>query len=271
MADAPTSPPAPPSDHIHRSTVEVVAPDGHRFAAYRAEPQLPPIGAVVVIQEIFGVNVHIRSVADRFADAGFLALAPALFDRVERGVELGYDEEGMTTGVGIAWNLPLDQTLVDLVATCDAAADELGGASTVGATGFCFGGMLAAALACREADHLGAAVAYYPSQAAKVLADDVPAIPLLVHLGDLDQRVTVADGEALAQRWPTATFHRYDAGHGFNCDLRADYSPEASTVAWGRTVSFLGRHLAPGGPDERPERPEPTEPFPAATPNGGQA
>ncbi|MCU1496391.1 MAG: carboxymethylenebutenolidase [Acidimicrobiales bacterium] len=228
--------------------IELTAADGHSFTAYRSDPEGPPLGGVVVIQEIFGVNDHIRAVTDRLAAAGFLAVAPALFDRVERGVELPYDGEGMAKGRGIAWELPIEQPLADLVATADALADELGGPSQVGSVGFCYGGMLAAALASRAPEHLAAAVAYYPSQAAQRLTEDEVQRPVLIHLGNDDQGVTPADGDTLAARWPTAEIHRYDgAGHGFNCDLRAGYAPEASALAWERTVAFLTEHLAGRG------------------------
>ena len=228
------------------ATIEIRADDGHRFAAHRADPTGPPRGGVVVIQEIFGVNDHIRAVTDRLAAEGFVAVAPALFDRVERGAELAYDAAGTEAGRDLAWNLPLDQPLTDLTATADLLAAELGGAGRVATVGFCYGGMLSAAMASRKARHLGAAVAYYPSMAAQLLVKDQPHLPLLVHLGEQDQRVTPEDGAALAQRWPEAEFHTYPAGHGFNCDLRDDHHPEASALAWERTVGLLAAHLEGG-------------------------
>lgn len=227
--------------------IELTAPDGHRFAAYRSDHAPagahPPAG-VVVVQEIFGVNDHIRDVTDRFGDAGFVAVAPALFDRIERGVELGYDEHGMVHGRQLAWDdLPLDQAVTDVGAAADHLAAELGGAARVAVVGFCFGGMLAAAAAARLHDRIGAAVAYYPSQAAELLTDDRVEAPLLIHLGDRDQRVTIEDGQALARRWPSAEIFRYDAGHGFNCDRRPGYDAPAAEVAWERTITFLDQHL----------------------------
>jgi carboxymethylenebutenolidase len=223
--------------------IELTAADGHVLAAHRAAPEVPPLGAVVVVQEIFGVNDHIRAVADRFAAAGYLAIAPALFDRRERGVELGYDAPGLEKGAATAWDLPLEQPLTDLRAAAEAVGREVGGAANVGIVGFCWGGMLSCAMASRHGADVAAAVAYYPSMAAKVLRTDQPNIPLLVHLGDRDQRVTIEDGLTLAQRWPDATFHRYDAGHGFNCDRRPDFDPEASSLAWERTLAFLAAEL----------------------------
>ena len=228
------------------ATIELTAEDGHVLTAHRSDPIGTPQGAVVVIQEIFGVNDHIRSVTDRFADAGFVAVAPALFDRVQPGTELAYDAPGAEAGKDLAWNLPMDHPLTDITAAADLLAAEVGGAANVGAVGFCYGGMLSAAMASRRARHLGAAVAYYPSMAAQLLVKDQPHIPLLVHLGELDPRVTPADGEALAARWPEASFHTYQAGHGFNCELRDDHHPEASALAWERTIAFLHAHLEGG-------------------------
>jgi carboxymethylenebutenolidase len=222
--------------------------DQHTFHAYRADPSTEagrsPAG-VVVIQEIFGVNRHIRDVVDRFGEAGFVAVAPALFDRVEPGVELDYDEAGMKRGVDLAWNhVPLEQAVDDVRAAVDALAAELGGPGHVGVVGFCYGGMLAAAAAARLHTHIGAAVAYYPSMAAETLVDDRVEAPLLIHLGDLDQRVSIEHGRQLAERWPSAEVFRYaDAGHGFNCDLRPGYHQESASVAWERTLTFFDQHL----------------------------
>ena len=228
--------------------ISLTTPDGHTLSAHRAEPEGSPLGGVVVIQEIFGVNAHIRDVADRFAAAGYLALAPALFDRIEAGVELDYDGDGMTKGRSMAWEqLSIDDALADLTTTADALADQVGGGERVGAVGFCFGGMLAAAMASRTPDHLAAAVGYYPSRAAELLTDaDQLGRPLLLHLGGADQNVTPEQGDTLAVRWPSAEIHRYPgADHGFNCDRRASHHPDAAAAAWDRTLSFFAEHLAP--------------------------
>ena len=227
-------------------TTELTASDGHVLSAHRSDPTGVPRGGVVVIQEIFGVNEHIRAVTDQLAGAGFVAIAPALFDRVRPGAELGYDTAGTEAGRDLAWNLPMDEALTDVCAAADALAAEVGGAGNVGALGFCYGGMLSAAVASRHARHLAAAVAYYPSMAAQLLANDQPHLPLQVHLGELDTRVTIADGDALAERWPEAEFHRYPAGHGFNCDLRPGYDDVSAALAWSRTIEFLGTHLQGG-------------------------
>lgn len=225
------------------TTIELETKDGTGFSAYRSEPAGDPIGGVLVIQEIFGVNAHIRSVADRFAEAGYLAIAPALFDRVERGVELAYDQDGTEKGRDIAWNLTVGTSMEELRATAKLLSSEVGGGDHVGAVGFCWGGMLAAAVASRLPRYVAAAVAYYPSMAAQVLIRDVPNVPLLVQLGSQDTRVTPEDGETLAERWPDAEFRTYDAGHGFNCDQRKGYDPAAADLAWRRTMAFLEQHL----------------------------
>jgi carboxymethylenebutenolidase len=224
----------------------LTAADGTTFSAYRADPTGTPRGGVVVIQEIFGVNAHMRDVTDRYAEAGFVAVAPALFDRVESGVELAYDQEGMVRGQGIAWGtLTIEEALADVTATAAALAGELGGPGHVGVVGYCYGGMLAAASAARIPDQVAAAVAYYPSRSAQLLVDDRPQAPLLVHLGDEDQGITPEDGRTLATRWPTATFHHYaGAGHGFNCDQRAGFHAEAAALAFDRSAAFLADHLA---------------------------
>lgn len=236
--------------------IELTSPDGTTFTAHRAEPDRPPVGGVVVVQEIFGVNAHIRSVVDRFAAAGFVAVAPAVFDRVERGVELAYDEAGTARGRELAWERDsIPGAVVDLTTTIGALATELGAPGTVGVVGYCYGGMLACAVASRAPEDIGATVAYYPSRAAQLLVDDVPETPLQLHLGDRDQGVTVADGEALAARWPAAEVHRYPtAGHGFNCDLRASYDAAAAELAWQRTLEFFDAHLGtPIQPGVHPE------------------
>lgn len=226
--------------------ITLTAADRHQLSAHRAEPSAPPIGGVVVIQEVFGVNAHIRDVADRFAAAGYLAVAPALFDRTEPGIELDYDRDGMDKGRSLAWEqLNIDQALTDLTAAADHLAEQLGGAERVATVGFCFGGMLSAAMACRRGDHLGAAVAYYPSRAAELLTDDDQLQrPLLIHLGEADGNVTPEQGDTLAARWPTVEIQRHaGADHGFNCDRRASHHPQAAAAAWNRTLAFLAEHL----------------------------
>jgi carboxymethylenebutenolidase len=224
------------------SFVAVTAADGHPLEAYRSEPEGKPKGAIVVVQEIFGVNGHIRDVTDGFAAAGWLAIAPALFDRVEAGVELGYDAEGVAKGRPIAMGLSLDdQVLVDVA----AAAAAVRSAGLVGVVGYCYGGMIAAAAACRLGGVIDAAVGYYGGRIRQLLGHEVPVVPLQLHFGLLDQGIPVEDVDAIDQAWPAVEVHRYDgAGHGFNCDRRDSFAPEASALARARTLIFFDRYLA---------------------------
>lgn len=229
------------------STISLTAPDGTTLSAYRAEPDGGTSGAkggVVVIQEIFGVNGHIRDVADRFAAEGWLAVAPALFDRFETGVELGYDKAGMEKGVGLAWNAEPAQVVRDIAVAVDAAA----AAGRVGVVGFCWGGMLAARCAIELADRspnsVSAAVGYYPSRTAQLLLDRTPTAPLMLQVGAHDQGIPLSDVDKIEAAWPDVTVHRYDAGHGFNCDRRESFAPEPSAQAWRRTLNFSERELA---------------------------
>lgn len=228
------------------TTITLSATDGHELSAYRAEPADPASGAVkggvVVIQEIFGVNDHIRDVTDRFAAEGWLAVAPALFDRHQRDVELDYDGHGMEVGRDLAWDrLDLDTVSLDVHAAVGAAAVAGG----VGVVGFCFGGMVACLSAIQIGRDVAAAVGYYPSRAAELLADRTPEAPLMLHVGDRDGRVTAEDVATMTRAWPDAVIHHYDADHGFNCDRRDTYDSEASVAAWGRTNQFLAEHLTP--------------------------
>lgn len=226
--------------------IELSTTDEHEFTAYRSDPDGPPLGAVVIVQEIFGVNSHIRDVVDQYAAAGFVAVAPALFDRIDPGIELGYEASDTDRAKSLAWNMPIEDALTDMATTAEAMGEELGGASRVGVVGYCWGGMLTAALASRRPEVIAGAVAYYPSKAAQLLVDDRPQVPLLVHLGDRDTGVTPEHGRMLEERWPSATFHRYEkAGHGFNCDQRPGHDAEAAAQAFERSTDFLKGLLDP--------------------------
>lgn len=226
--------------------IELSTADEHEFTAYRSDPEGTPLGAVVLVQEIFGVNSHIRDVVDQYAAAGFVAVAPALFDRVEPGIELGYDASDVGRAKSLAWKMPIEDALTDLATAAEALGEEFGGAARVAVVGYCWGGMLAAALASRRPEVIAGSVAYYPSKAAQLLVDDRPQVPLLVHLGDKDTGVTPADGRTLEERWPAATFYRYEkAGHGFNCDQRPGHDAEAAKLAFERSTDFLKGLLDP--------------------------
>jgi carboxymethylenebutenolidase len=217
-------------------TMELMAGDGHLLEAYRAEPGGRPRGGLVVIQEIFGVNAHIRAVADRLAAEGYVALAPALFDRIDKGVELDYTEAGTARGRELRTGLGWDKPLADVA----AAAAALEPAGKVGAMGFCWGGSLAWLAATRL--EVACAVCYYGGQIAQ-FADERPRGPVVMHFGDRDPLIPPEDVARIRAAQPAVTIHTYPAGHGFNCDLRADYDAESAARAFGRTLAHLAAHV----------------------------
>jgi len=218
----------------------LTASDGFELGAYRAAPTGTPIGGVVVIQEIFGVNEHIRAVADRYAAHGYLAIAPALFDRVERGVELGYDADGMTQGIELA-RVKTDPVAVML--DLRAAAAAVASAGKVGVVGYCWGGLLTARCAIECGDVFAAASSYYGG-GTPTLKDHTPVVPMVMHYGELDHALPLEDVRALAAAWPQVTVHVYDgAQHGFNCDQRASWDAVSAALAEERTLAFFAERL----------------------------
>ena len=195
----------------------------------------------MVVQEIFGVNVHIRSVADGYAADGFLAIAPALFDRAERGVELGYEQSDIENGIKIARGGTLDQDKILL--DIRAAATEVKRAGKVGIVGYCWGGYLASLAAIELPDVISAAVGYYGGGVAGLI-DRTPQVPLLLHFGEQDHAIPLTDVEKVGEAWPEATVHVYDgAEHGFNCDRRASFHPASAELARARSLEFFAEHL----------------------------
>jgi carboxymethylenebutenolidase len=220
--------------------VSLKTSDGHELSVYVAEPSRTPRAGVVVIQEIFGINSHIRSVADDFAAQGYLAAAPALFDRVEKGIELDYSPPSIARGRELAQKVAGEPALTDIEAAMRWLNEQTG--ATPGVVGYCFGGTLAWLSATR----LGPAVAvgYYGGGIAAA-AEEQPKCPVLLHFGERDQHITPADVEKIRAAHPEITVHTYPAGHGFNCTERADYNEEASKLARTRTAAFLAEHLKP--------------------------
>ena len=221
---------------------DLKAADGLTIPAYVAQPAGQPKGGIVVVQEIFGVNSHIRSVVDGYAAEGYLAVAPATFHRVKPGVELGYAENDMKEGFGLktaAEALPAPGVLQDLQAAVDYAAQ----AGKVGITGFCWGGLLT----WRAAEQLGglsAAVPYYgggmttPEEAKRQ-----PKVPVLAHFGDQDHWIPLDTVEAFRKAHPEVEVHVYHANHGFNCDQRGSWNAEAAAQARERTLAFFRQHV----------------------------
>jgi len=223
--------------------IDLKAADGHTFAAYVAQPAGKPKGGVVVVQEIFGVNSHIRSVADGYAAAGYLAVAPATFDRVKRGVELGYTAEDMQAGMALkaaVEALPAPGVMQDLQAAVNHAAQ----AGKVGIVGYCYGGLLSWRAAC-TLDGLSAAAPYYgggtttPAEIARK-----PKVPVMAHYGERDKHITMDTVEAFTKAHPEVTVHVYAADHGFNCDQRGSWDADAAKLARERTLAFFGEKLA---------------------------
>jgi carboxymethylenebutenolidase len=217
--------------------IELTAADGAKIAAYRADPAGTPRGGLVVVQEIFGVNSHIRSVCDGYAADGYLAVAPAVFDRYEPRVDLGYTPEDIARGRDLRGRAGADAALADIAAARIIAA----GAGNVGVIGYCWGGLLAW-LAAARLPGFACAISYYGGGMPDAIGD-APRVPVLAHFGEQDAMIPVAGVQALAAAHPTATVHLYPAGHGFNCDQRGSYDAAAAARARERTLLFLRQHV----------------------------
>ncbi len=219
--------------------VTLKAADGFELSAYVARPDGEPIGSLVVVQEIFGVNAHIRSVADGYARDGFLAVAPALFDRIERAVELGYEGADMQRAMSFIPKLNIEKSLEDVAAAMEFAGAESGKA--VGVIGYCYGGTLAWLAATRH--NPAVAVGYYGGRTSKY-AGETPTAPVMLHFGKQDAHIPAEEVETIQSAHPEVEVFWYDAGHGFNCDARVSYNPEAAKQARARSLAFLKKHLA---------------------------
>ena len=205
--------------------------------AWRADPAGKPRGGIVVIQEIFGVNAHIRAVTDKFAAEGYLAIAPAVFDHLEKGFDVGYDPDSRAKGMALVGKVDFEQTLRD-VAAAVAVAKEAG---PVGIVGFCFGGSVAWAAAARVPG-LSAAVGYYGGRVI-AMKDMKPRVPTMLHFGEKDASIPVAGVQEVAALHPDVPVHIYAADHAFNRDHSANYDAPSAALAWTRTVEFFRQHL----------------------------
>lgn len=221
-------------------TVVLQATDGHKLDAYVARRAGRPIAGLIVIQEIFGVNRHIRSVADGYAQDGFLAVAPALFDRVQKGVELSYEPADGQKGMAMVKQIETGKSLADVDAALTYARKEAGGKA--GVIGYCYGGLLAWLCATRLHPDVG--VGYYAGGIGNY-AGEQPKVPMQFHFGKLDNHIPKEQVDKVAAAHPEVEIHWYEgAGHGFNCDMRPAYNPEAAALARGRALDFLKSHLA---------------------------
>jgi len=214
----------------------LMARDGHEFNAWLAAPQGGARGALVLAQEIFGVNHHIRGVADGFAADGYLVIAPCLFDRIRRGIELGYSEADTKEGRGYRLQIPKEKTILDLTACINVVKHS----GRVGVLGYCWGGTLAYIAACELP--VACAISYYGGQIKDQL-EKSPRRPVLYHFGEKDPYIPASDIEKIRAADPTGEFHLYPADHGFNCDERASYDAASAALARRRTVAFLVAQL----------------------------
>jgi carboxymethylenebutenolidase len=219
-------------------TVKLRAADGFEPSAYVARPAGQPKGGLVVVQEVFGINGHIRRVADGFAADGFLAVAPALFDRIRPGLTLGYSQDEVQEGIKLKGQSSTDNALADIA----AARDFAGEAGKVAVVGYCWGGFLTWLSAARLPG-FAAAVSYYGGGIGTV-AEERPRCPVLMHFGEKDHAIPLDHVEKVRAAHPAGVeIHVYPAGHGFNCDERAAHEPESAKIARERTVAFLDAHL----------------------------
>ena len=227
------------------SFTRLMARDGHEFDAWLSPATSTPRGAIVVLQEIFGVNPHIRAVADGFAAEGYVAIAPSLFDRVRRNVELDYSPASLEQGRGYVLQLNEQQILADLTACINVVKRN----GPVGVVGYCWGGSIAYLAACELP--VRAAVSYYGTRTVQML-DRQPRVPVQYHFGEQDPSIPPESIDKIRAAHPQGEFHIYPAGHGFNCDQRESFDAPSAKRAHERTLAFFAQHLAEALDDEQP-------------------
>lgn len=216
--------------------VELTAADGHHFKAWKVMPAGVPKGAIVVIQEIFGVNAHIRDVTGRFAALGYVAIAPAIFDRYERDFEVGYEGEDRQRAMAYLPRLDIDTILLDTAAAKAAVA----GHGRTGIAGYCLGGTIAWLGATRLG--FDAAEGYYGGRIA-AYDDEVPRCPVQLHYGEKDVHIPLSVGANVKAKHPAVEVFTYPADHGFACDARPQFDAPSRDLAWSRVVPFFARHI----------------------------
>jgi carboxymethylenebutenolidase len=218
--------------------IKLTASDNFQLGGYRAESKTAPKAAVVVIQEIFGVNHHIRAVCDRLAGEGYVAIAPAIFDRVERDFTCGYSPDE----IAVARKFVANPDWAAMLRDTQAAIDAVKSVGPVGIIGFCLGGSVAYA-AGTKLSGLSAAIGYYGGAIAR-FADDKPKVPTQLHFGEKDAGIPLGDVETIGAKRPDVEIHVYPgAQHGFHCDERASYDKTSADIAWPRSMAFFAKHL----------------------------
>ncbi len=217
--------------------IELTASDGHKLSAYRAEPKGKPRGGLIVVQEIFGVNSHIRSVADGYAADGYLVVAPAFFDRVERGLDIGYTPPDIERGRAFIPKMQWDKVMLD----AGAALANIKSSGKIGIVGYCWGGTVSWMAAARL-ESLACAACYYGGGIPNN-AGEKPKCPVMFHWGETDQSIPVDAAKNAAAQHPGAQSFVYPAGHGFNCDQRGSYNAESAKLARSRSLEFFRKHV----------------------------
>jgi carboxymethylenebutenolidase len=218
--------------------IEIASPDGHRFQCWHSPATGKPRGAVVVLQEIFGVNDHIQSVCARLAQAGYDAYAPALFDRLQRGFTSGYSKDEVGVALALLPQVDWDAMVTDTLATVGHAGRN---GLPVAVMGFCLGASVAY-LAAQRATGIAAVIGYYGGKIVEHL-DRAPRSPTLLHYGETDHTIPMANVERIRAARPECELHVYAAGHGFNCDARAAFEPACAALAWERSMQWLETHM----------------------------
>ena len=220
-------------------TVTLMARDRHQASAYEVRPQGKTRGGLILAQEIFGVTGHIRRVCDGYAAHGYHVIAPAFFDRIRPGIELGYSKDDAVTGRDLRSKIGWDEVFADV----EAARDRLGGAGRIGVLGYCWGGTIAWRTAGQIAS-IAAGVCYYPTLIGPSIAEK-PHCPVLMHFGERDSLATLEQaGQLRAAQGADVEIQVYPASHGFNCDEIANYHEASSALALKRTLEFFAIHLA---------------------------
>lgn len=218
--------------------INLTSTDGFTFSAFQVAPEGIPRGAIVVLQEFFGVNNHIRNMCRRFAEDGYLAIAPAIFDRVERGIDLDYDQAGMDKGRELRAKLNLEHTMLDV----QSAISEVQLAGRVCVLGYCWGGSLAF-IASARLSGLSCAIGYYGAQIA-AHAEEKPKVPVILHFAEHDEYISDQDMQKIKDLRSDVPLHFYPGvHHGFNCDDREFYDRDSATLAQSRSMSFIAEHV----------------------------
>jgi len=216
--------------------IDITAKDNHQFSAYISQPSGKPKAGIVIIQEIFGVNAHIREVTDFYASKGYLCIAPSLFDRIEKNVTLNYDEKGVSKGRNLKELCDKD-ALKDI----EASISVVSSAGKVGVIGYCWGGSLSWRIGC-DNSNISAAVCYYGGDIPK-LRDLKPKCNIITHFGELDKGIPINEVKSFEEIRPEVLTYTYPADHGFNCNHRSQFNKTCADIAIDRTLKFLEKNI----------------------------